>query len=155
VRVSAKVDYAVRAAVELAAAADGGRPMKAEHIARAQEIPLKFLENILQGLRNAQIVESRRGPEGGHLLARPAGEVSVADIIRAIDGPLGSVGSRPPEDIEFTGHAAPMRDVWVAARAGLRSVLEHVTLDDIVRNELPEAVDELIHAPGAWERRRV
>lgn len=152
-RVSAKVDYAVRAAVELAGTEDPSRPMKAEAIARAQGIPVKFLENILQGLRNARIVESRRGPEGGHLLARPAEEITVADIIRAIDGPLGSVGSRPPEDLEFPGSAAPMRDVWVAARAGLREVLEHVSLADVVRNELPDPVGELTHAPGAWERR--
>lgn len=152
-RVSAKVDYAVRAAVELAGAEDPTRPLKAESIARAQAIPVKFLENILQGLRNARIVESRRGPEGGHLLARPATEISIADVIRAIDGPLGSVGGRPPEDLEFPGSAAPMRDVWVAARAGLREVLERVTLADVVDNDLPEAVSELTHAPGAWERR--
>jgi Rrf2 family protein len=154
VRVSAKVDYAVRAAVELAAR-DGGRPVKAEEIARAQAIPLKFLENILQGLRNAQLIESRRGPDGGHLLARAADEIAVADIIRAIDGPLGSVGGRPPEDLEFPGPAAPMREVWVAARAGLRSALEGVTLADVVAGELPEPVDELTHVPGAWQRRRV
>ena len=155
-RVSAKVDYAVRAAVELAAAQASGapaRPLKAESIARAQEIPVKFLENILQGLRNGRIVESRRGPEGGHLLARPASEISIADIIRAIDGPLGAVGGRPPEDLGFPGAAAPMRDVWVAARAGLREVLERVTLADVVESELPGAVAELTHAPGAWERR--
>jgi Rrf2 family protein len=152
VRVSAKVDYAVRAAVELAAH-DSGRPMKADAIARAQRIPVKFLENILQGLRNARLVESRRGPDGGHLLARPAEEISIADIIRAIDGPLGSVGGRPPEDLEFPGRAAPMREVWVAARAGLRSALEHVTLADVVAGELSDPVEELTHAPGAWQRR--
>lgn len=152
-RVSAKVDYAVRAAVELASAQGSGSPVKAEAIARAQGIPVKFLENILQGLRSARIVESRRGPEGGHLLARPAAEVSIADIIRAIDGPLGSVGGQAPEDIEFPGAAARMRDVWVAARGGLRSVLEEVSLADVVSGELPGVVDELTHAPGAWQRR--
>jgi Rrf2 family protein len=153
VRVSAKVDYAVRAAVELAAAQESGRPVKAEAIARAQAIPVKFLENILQGLRNARVVESRRGPEGGHMLARPGAEISIADVIRAIDGPLGSLGGRPPEDIEFPGAAAPMRDVWVAARGGLRSVLEEVTLADVVAGELPGVVEDLTHAPGAWVRR--
>jgi Rrf2 family protein len=155
VRVSAKVDYAVRAAVELAAAQESGRPVKAEAIARAQAIPVKFLENILQGLRNARVVESRRGPEGGHMLARPAAEISIADVIRAIDGPLGSVGGRPPEDLSFPGAAEPMREVWVAARSGLRAVLERVTLADVASGELPGAVDELTHAPGAWERRRL
>ena len=154
-RVSAKVDYAVRAAVELAAAQESGRPVKAEAIARAQAIPVKFLENILQGLRTARVVESRRGPEGGHMLARPAAEISIADVIRAIDGPLGSVGGRPPEDLVFPGAAEPMREVWVAARSGLRAVLERVTLADVASGELPGAVDELTHAPGAWERRRL
>jgi Rrf2 family protein len=153
VRVSAKVDYAVRAAVELAAAQESGRPVKAEAIARAQSIPVKFLENILQGLRSARVVESRRGPEGGHLLARPAAEISIADVIRAIDGPLGSVGGRPPEDLAFPGAAEPMRDVWVAARSGLRAVLERVTLADVASGRLPDAVGELTHAPGAWLRR--
>jgi Rrf2 family protein len=153
VRVSAKLDYAVRAAVELAAASGTGRPMKAEAIARAQNIPVKFLENILQGLRNGRVVESRRGPEGGHLLARPPEEISIADVVRAIDGPLGSVGGRPPEVIEFPGAAAPMQEVWVAARAGLREVLERVTLADVVAAELPDMVGQLTQAPGAWERR--
>jgi len=105
VRVSAKVDYTVRAAVELAAAQQGpepSRPVKAEALARAQGIPLKFLENIVQGLRQAGLVESRRGSDGGHLLARPAAEISLADIIRAIDGPLAGVGGRRPEELDFT-----------------------------------------------------
>src|SRR5687768_1352700 len=102
-RVSAKVDYAVRATVELASAPDLTVPTKAEAIARAQDIPVKFLENILQGLRSARLVESRRGPDGGHLLARPADQITIADIIRAIDGPLAGVGGRPPEDLEFHG----------------------------------------------------
>jgi len=153
VRVSAKVDYAVRAAVELAAAYDTGRPVKAETIARAQGIPVKFLENILQGLRNGRVVESRRGPEGGHRLARPADEVTIADIIRAIDGPLANVGGFPPESLEFPGPAAPLRDVWVALRVSIREVLEEVTIADIVSGDLPDAVLSRTHAPGAWQRR--
>jgi Rrf2 family protein len=152
VRVSAKVDYAVRAAVELAAAGDDGW-VKAEAIADAQEIPRKFLDNILQGLRQGGIVESRRGPDGGHRLGRAAEDVSIADIIRAIDGPLANVGGRSPDGVEFAGAAAPMRDVWVAVRATLRSVLEDVTLADVVSGELPEHVDELTQMPGAWQRR--
>lgn len=155
-RVSAKVDYAVRACVELAVAQQGDepeRPVKAEALARAQEIPLKFLENILQGLRQASIVESRRGPEGGHLLARPAAEISLADIIRAIDGPLAGVSGRRPEDVTFSGTAEPLRDVWIAVRASLRRVLEGVSLADVANGEMPDHIVELTADPGAWTRR--
>ena len=149
---SAKVDYAVRAAVELAAA-EPGVNVKAERIAQAQGIPRKFLDNILQGLRQSGLVESRRGPDGGHQLARAADEISVADIIRAIDGPLANVGGRFPEDVHPPGPAEPLQEVWVAVRAALRSVLEEVTLDQIASGELPEDVHALSKAPGAWERR--
>jgi Rrf2 family protein len=156
VRVSAKVDYAVRACVELAVAQQAEeplRPVKAEALSRAQDIPLKFLENILQGLRQAGIVESRRGPEGGHLLARPASEISLADIIRAIDGPLAGVSGRRPEDVTFTGTAEPLLDVWIAVRASLRRVLEGVSLADVASGEMPDHIVELTADPGAWIRR--
>jgi Rrf2 family protein len=156
VRVSAKVDYAVRAAVELAAAQSGPdpkRPVKAEALARAQDIPLKFLENILQGLRQAGLIESRRGPDGGHMLARPAAEIALADVIRAIDGPLAGVGGRRPEDLEFTGTAEPLREVWIAVRASLRRVLEEVTIADVAAGALPEHVSALTSDPGAWAKR--
>jgi Rrf2 family protein len=152
VRVSAKTDYAVRAAVELAAH-DPGVNVKAEAIAAAQGIPRKFLDNILQGLRQAGLVESRRGPDGGHRLARPAAEVSLADVIRAIDGPLANVGGAFPETVEPPGAAAPLRDVWIAVRATLRDVLEGVSLADVAGGALPEHVRALTAAPGAWERR--
>ena len=155
-RVSAKVDYAVRASVELAAAQNGddpGRPVKAEALARAQDIPVKFLENILQGLRQAGIVESRRGPEGGHLLARPAAEIALADVIRAIDGPLAGVSGRRPEDIEFKGTAEPLREVWIAVRASVRRVLEEVSLADVAAGTVPSSVTDLTTDPGAWDRR--
>ena len=155
-RVSAKVDYAVRAAVELAAAqggSDPSRPVKAEAISRAQDIPLKFLENILQGLRQAGIVESRRGPDGGHLLARPASEIALADIIRSIDGPLAGVGGRRPEDLAYVGSAEPLREVWIAVRASLRRVLEDVTLADVAAGALPAHITELTSDPGARARR--
>jgi Rrf2 family protein len=157
VRVSAKVDYAVRAAVELAAAQatqeDPRRPVKAEALARAQGIPVKFLENILQGLRQAGIIESRRGPEGGHLLARPAAEIALADVIRAIDGPLAGVGGRSPDGLHYEGSAEPMRDVWIAVRASLRRVLDEVTLADVAAGELPAHVIALTEDPGAWAKR--
>jgi Rrf2 family protein len=156
VRVSAKVDYAVRAAVELAAAQASGepeRPVKAEALARAQDIPVKFLENILQGLRQAGLVESRRGPEGGHLLARPASEIALADVIRAIDGPLAGVGGRSPDTLHYGGSAAPMREVWIAVRASLRRVLDEVTLADVAARQLPAHVTALTEDPGAWAKR--
>ncbi len=122
VRVSAKADYAIRAAVELAAAGEG--PTKGDRIAQAQEIPVNFLENILVDLRNAGIVASRRGADGGYWLARPAAEISLADVIRAVDGPLANVRGVRSEQLAYTGSAAPLRDVWVAVRASLRGVLE-------------------------------
>jgi len=156
VRVSAKVDYAVRASIELAAAQerdDAGKPVKAEALARAQEIPLKFLENILQGLRQAGIVESRRGPEGGHLLARPAAEISIADVIRAIDGPLAGVAGRRPDELSFSGSAVAMKEVWIAVRSTLRALLEEVTLADVAAGALPEHVAALTADPRAWAKR--
>ncbi|MDX6720194.1 MAG: hypothetical protein QOJ63_2448 [Solirubrobacteraceae bacterium] len=155
-RVSAKVDYAVRAAVELAAAqgsADPDRPVKADAIARAQDIPVKFLENILQGLRQGGLVESRRGPDGGHLLARPAAQIALADVIRAIDGPLAGVGGRRPEELEFKGTAESMRTIWIAVRASLRRVLEEVSIADVAAGDLPAHVTELTEDPGAWAKR--
>jgi Rrf2 family protein len=156
VRVSAKVDYAVRASVELAAAQGGDepdRPVKADALARAQDIPVKFLENILQGLRQAGIVDSRRGPDGGHLLARPAADISLADVIRAIDGPIVGVSGHRPEDVEFRGAAAPLQEVWIALRASVRRVLEEVSLADVASGNVPEHVSELTGDPGAWEKR--
>ena len=151
-KVSAKADYAVRAALELAAAPDGAQ-VKAERIADAQSIPRKFLDTILQNLRQAGLVESRRGPEGGHHLARPAAEITIADVIRAVDGPLVGVSGRPPESVQYEGPAAALRETWVAARAGLRSVLEHVTLAEVASGELPPVVEELTADQDAWARR--
>ena len=147
-RVSAKADYAIRAAVELAAAGEG--PVKGERIAQAQRIPPNFLENILADLRNAGIVASRRGAEGGYWLARPADDVSVADVIRAVDGPLANVRGVRSEQVEYEGTATGLLDVWVAVRASLRSVLERVSLADVARGELPEHVRALAADPDAW-----
>jgi Rrf2 family protein len=149
VRVSAKTDYALRAALELAAAPDE-KPVKGERIATAQAIPLRFLENILMQLRHAGLVDSRRGAEGGYRLARPAGEVTLADVIRAIDGPLAGVSGARPETLGFEGVAEPMRDVWIAVRASLRGVLEQVTLADVVSGELPANVRTLVADEDAW-----
>jgi Rrf2 family protein len=149
VRVSAKTDYALRAALELAAAPDD-KPVKGERIATAQAIPLRFLENILMQLRHAGLVDSRRGAEGGYRLARPANEVTLADVIRAIDGPLAGVSGARPETLGFEGVAEPMRDVWIAVRASLRGVLEQVTLADVVSGELPAHVRTLVADEDAW-----
>jgi Rrf2 family protein len=131
VRTTAKADYAVRAAVELAAVGST-EPVKAEHIADAQSIPLNFLENILAELRRAGIVESRRGAAGGYLLARPPEDISLADVIRAVEGPLANVRGVSPDLLEYEGSSERLRDVWVALRSSVRGVLEHVTLADLV-----------------------
>jgi Rrf2 family protein len=147
-RVSAKADYAVRAAAELAAADEG--PVKGERLAEAQDIPLQFLEHILLELKHHGIVRARRGAKGGYWLARPADEVTIADVVRAVEGPIADVQSTPPEAIEYRGNSESLREVWVAVRASLRSVLEEVTLANLVAGELPPIVDELISQPGAW-----
>ena len=149
-RVSAKVDYAVRAAIELAAA-EPGRPIKGDRIAQAQGIPLKFLENILTELRHAGLVRSQRGAEGGYWLARAPEEISIADVIRAVEGPIANVRGVGPHDVEYAGSAERLRDVWIAVRASLRSVLERVTLADLARGELPAGVAELASDPEAWQ----
>jgi Rrf2 family protein len=151
-RISAKADYAVRAVAELAAA-DSEKPVKAERIATAQGIPLNFLENILGELRHAGVVRSHRGAEGGFRLAKPAEQLTVADVIRAVEGPLASVRGGPPEDAEYDGAASSLPRVWIAVRANLRRVLEQVTIADIARSELPDAVESVIADPGAWVTR--
>src|SRR5438552_578051 len=146
-RVSAKADYAVRAAVELAAAESP--PVKGEQISQAQEIPLKFLENILGELRHAGLVRSQRGTEGGYWLARDPSEITIADVIRAVEGPLASVRGESPESLSYSGSAEPLGRLWVAVRASLRQVLEQVTLADVAAGELPALVDEITRDPAA------
>jgi len=152
VRVSAKADYAIRAMVELASAGGDG-PVKGERISQAQSIPIKFLENILVDLRRGGLVESMRGSEGGYWLARPAAEISLAQVIRAVDGPLATVRGRRAEQLEFSGSAEPLREVWIAVRASLRGVLERVTLADVAAGELPAAVAALSRDADAWTPR--
>jgi Rrf2 family protein len=151
-RISAKADYAVRAAIELAAAA-GERPVKGEHIAQAQDIPLKFLENILGDMRHAGLVRSQRGSDGGYWLNRPPASVTVADVIRAVEGPLASVRGQRPEDVGYDGNAAALQDVWIAVRASLRAVAERVTLADLAAGKLPAAIQRLAKDPEAWVTR--
>jgi Rrf2 family protein len=157
VRISAKADYAVRAVVELAAvelaAADDETRVKAERIATVQGIPLNFLENILGELRHAGIVRSYRGVDGGFRLARPADQVMIADIIRAVEGPLASVRGDPPESREYAGAAEALPRVWIALRKSLRTVVEHVSVADVASGELPKAIDRLADDPEAWVTR--
>ena len=150
-RISAKVDYALRACTELAVAGDG--PTKGDRIATAQGIPIKFLENILSELRNAGIVATQRGVEGGYWLARPAAEITLAEVIRAVEGPLANVRGVRPESIEYAGSAEPLQQVWIAVRASLRSVVERVTLADVAAGRLPARVAKLAEDPEAWVTR--
>jgi Rrf2 family protein len=147
-RVSAKADYAARAAAELATAIDS--PVTADRIAEAQGIPAKFLETILLELKHAGIVRSQRGPDGGYTLARPPEDISLADVIRAVDGPLANVRGDRPENMEYRGAAEPLTDVWIAVRAALREILETTSLANLRDGELPDRVRELADDPEAW-----
>jgi len=150
VQISARADYAVRAMIALAAA---GTTVKAEVLADEQELPRKFLEAILADLRRSGLVASQRGPDGGHRLTRAAEKISVADIMRAVEGPLAAVRGQRPEDSPYEGVTEPLQTVWVAVRASLRSVLDETTLDDIVSGKLPGHVRRLAEAPDAWSPR--
>ena len=150
--ISAKADYAMRALLTLAAQ-PAGAPVKAEALARAQAIPLKFLENILVELRRAGLVVSQRGADGGYRLARPASEITAAQVIRSLEGPLAEVHGVRPEAACYEGAAEHLQDVWVAVRASLRAVLEHVTLAEVVAGGLPPQVAELVGDPDAWAPR--
>jgi Rrf2 family protein len=153
--VSAKTDYGMRALLELAAAYDEDprRLVKGEAIATAQEIPLKFLEGILRELRQSGIVASQRGAEGGYRLDRPPAEVTIADVSRALDGPLVGVRGFRPEDLEYHGASSHLQDVWIAVRASLRHVLENITLADVAAGALRPDLAELLQSPDAWKRR--
>jgi len=151
VRLNARVDYALRAVAELASVASGADgPVTAERLAKGQSIPPKFLESILLQLRRAGIVVSQRGPEGGYWLARPAKEITLADIIRAIDGPLANVRGQRPENVGYHGAAAALQEVWIALRASERQILELVTIADVSTGKLPKRIRALASDPAAW-----
>lgn len=152
---SAKLDYGVRALLELAAAYDSKNPrlVKGDDISRAQHIPVKFLEGILTSLRTAGFVISQRGAEGGYRLSKDPAAIALADVVRALDGPLAAVRSERPEELNYEGAAAHLVEVWIALRAAMREVLEGVTLADVVENRLPAHLKELLDAPDAWQRR--
>ncbi len=150
--VTAKADYAVRAVVELAGSAQDS-PRKVDELAQAQSIPVSFLENILTQLRSSGIVRSQRGPEGGYWLAQPADEVNLAQIIRAVEGPLVGVRGQRPEEVAYAGSAESLQQVWVALRANLRKVLEQVTVADVAAGKLPSDVLALTREEQAWHTR--
>jgi Rrf2 family protein len=148
--VTAKADYAVRAVVELAGSSQSA-PRKVDDIAQAQAIPVSFLENILTQLRSSGVVRSQRGPEGGYWLARPAEELDLAHVIRAVEGPLVGVRGQRPEEIEYTGSAESLQQVWIALRANLRKVLEETTVANVAEGRLPKEIAALTKADAAWE----
>jgi Rrf2 family protein len=148
VEISARGEYAIRALAELTQA--GGGPLTVGELAAAQDIPTRFLQNILLLLRQRSLVHSQRGAEGGYRLARPATSITLADILRAVDGPLAAVRGERPESVRYEGSAQLLAEVWFALRTSMRSVIEHVTLDDLVNGPLPAHVLELIDNPDAW-----
>jgi len=150
-RISAKADYAVRAAVEMAAAGD--EPVKGEAMAEAQGIPLQFLEHILLELKHARLVRARRGARGGYWLAKPPEEITLASVIRAVEGPLANIQDQAPEQTSYPGNAERLSDVWIAVRASLRRVLENVTIADLRDGKIPQEVLELTEDEGAWVTR--
>ena len=148
---SAKADYALRGILEIAAAKEP--PIKRDQVARAQKIPVKFLETILGELKHAGIVSSQRGADGGYSLAKDPAQVTVADVIRVIDGPLAHVRDSRPESLDYQGVAEPLKDVFVALRAQMREVMESVTLADLVARELPVEITRSVDNPEAWQSR--
>ena len=150
--ISARADYAVRALLTLAAAGPGGT-VTGQALAAEQQLPQKFLEAILGDLRRTGLVRSRRGPVGGYSLARPATEIAVGDVVRAVDGPLAVVRGERPEQAVYAGAAEHLGTLWVALRAAVRTVLDDVTLDQVLRGDLPEPVLHLLSEPGAWQSR--
>jgi Rrf2 family protein len=153
--VSAKADYGMRALLELTVSyeSDPRRLVKGEAIAAAQGVPLKFLEGILRELRQAGIVASQRGAEGGYRLDRDPSNVTIADVARALDGPLAAVRGQRPEDLEYQGASEHLRDVWIAVRVSMRHVMENISLADVASGTLPLDVSSLLTEPGAWQRR--
>jgi Rrf2 family protein len=155
VRITHKVDYGVRALVALARAdaVDPGVPVKRELLAQREGIPGKFLDDILRALRNSGLVRSHRGPEGGWTLGRPAKDITVAEVIRVLEGPLASVRGLRPHELADEGVPEPFVSLWVAVRVALRSVLDEVTVADLAEDHLPKKVLKLLDTPGAWTTR--
>jgi Rrf2 family protein len=150
--VTAKADYAVRAVVELASSSQSS-PRKVDELARAQDIPVGFLVSILAQLRSAGLVRNQRGAVSGYWLAKPADGLTLATVVRAVEGPLVGVRGQRPEEVSYQGAAEPLQTVWLALRANLRNVLEHVTVADVASGKLPEQIVALSREEGAWVTR--
>ena len=146
-RLSARVDYALRAVAELAAA---GTPRTVDQLAAAQQIPAKYLESILGELRRGGVLRSQRGPDGGYRLARDATAISIADVIRVLDGELANVRGSRPEHLAYEGAAVPLQQVWIALRANERAILEEVSLAHVASGQMPDIVTAAIAHPSAW-----
>jgi len=151
-RLTVKSDSAIRALAELAARSTGGSLVTAEELASAQNIPRRFLLGILAELRKDELVISQRGIDGGYTLGQPPADITLADVIRSVEGPLAQIGDERPGEVTYVGAAAVLTEVWVAVRASLRAVLEEVTLADLVAGKLPPTVDKLTRDPDAWQR---
>ncbi|HEY5121313.1 MAG TPA: Rrf2 family transcriptional regulator [Acidimicrobiales bacterium] len=151
-QIPAKADYAIRALLTLAAS---DHSVSAEHLAQEQELPAKFLGAILSDLRRGGMVTSQRGPEGGFRLARDADTIMMADILRVVSGPMAGVRGMRPETLHYGGEATHLQDVWVAVRGTLREVLEHVTLGQVLRGDLPPVVTRFSTDPDAWITRQL
>lgn len=149
VQVTAKVDYALRALLELAAS--GGERVTRDELAVAQDIPPRYLEAVLLQLRQAGLVIGQRGSSGGYSLGRPADEISVAEVSRAVDGPLALVQGQRPERVTYAGTSQHLHELWIGLRAAVRSVMEAVTIADLLRGELPSAVRSLVDDADAWQ----
>ena len=149
-RVSAKTDYALRALLEMSSR-DDAKPVSAEELGRLQDIPHGFLQAILADLRRAGYVMAQRGQSGGWRLNRDAEEISVADVIRAVDGPLVSVYGMRPESVQYNDSAAVLQHVWIAARHSLRMVFEQVTIQDLADGKLPQGIAALTEDEDAWQ----
>lgn len=147
--IPAKVDYAVRAMAELAVA-EPGKSVRAEDLASAQDVPEFFLKSILRELRLGGLVTAHRGVDGGYRLARPAKQITIADVVRAVHGPLATVRGRRPEQLDYDGPAAHLTEIWVALRASMRSVLEHVTIEQLVTGSLPRRIASICEQADAW-----
>ena len=151
-QVNARVDYALRAVVHIATA--GGETVTKRELADSQDIPARFLENILVQLVRTGILKVTRGSFGGYSLGQPAGAISVADVVRAIDGPLAGVRGQPPEQVEYPDSTRQIQAVWVALRASMRSVLEQTSIETLASGDLSTVAIDLLGSPGAWERRQ-
>lgn len=147
-QISAKSDYAIRALLSLAA--HEPELVKADVVVTEQGLPRKFVEAILGDLRRAGLVRSQRGAVGGYALARPAGEITIASVIRAVDGPLAEVRGLRPHETNYSGVARHLPDVWVAVRASIRQVLDETTLAHVLTGDLPPHVRSMVDNPDSW-----